>query len=331
MSISRRKNDHIRLTKKSQIDRIQIDNRFTYEPLPGTHPQHQSNNFTFLGRKIGGPLFLSSITGGSSKGKRINRNIGYAARELNLPMGLGSIRAYLENPNDESFNIRPITGEHTPLFGNIGIGQVTELFKSNKVERLDNAVTDLDLDGLIIHINPLQEWLQPEGDNLIVPPIQVLEAVLPELKCKTIVKEVGCGFGPRSLKELMKLPIDVIDFAAFGGTNFSKMEVLRSHRKDRDLKNPFIYIGNTPDDMITNINSLLSMNIGNNKEFIISGGIKNFLDGYYYNSILNAPSIYAYAANILKYAQKSADSLISFLSSEIKSFMFAQNYLDIKK
>lgn len=331
MSISRRKNDHIRLTRKSQTGREQVDSRFTYEPLLGTHPEELSGKFTFLGKEIGGPLFLSSITGGSAKGYKINKNIAYAAKELNLPMGLGSIRAYLNNPDDKSFNMRKLIGDTTPLFGNIGITQTFELMNINMINKLQGAVTDLDLDGLIIHVNPLQEWLQPEGDNLTVPPLQVLQEVLPKLECKIIIKEVGCGFGPKSLIELMNLPIDVIDFAAFGGTNFSKMELLRSTKATRDLMSPFINIGNTPDDMISNINNLLNMNIGSNKEFIISGGIKNFLDGYYYNSILNAPSIYAYAANILKFAHKSADSLISFLTSEIKSYMFAQNYLDIKK
>lgn len=331
MSIGRRKNDHLRLTKYSQIDRKTIDDRFVYEPVTGVHPDYIDDAYSFLGKKIGGPLFISSITGGSHKGNKINRILAAASKELNLPMGLGSIRPYLENINHSSFNIRSIAGSNTLIYGNIGITQCMQLLQTDSVINLENALETLELDGLIIHINPLQEWIQPEGDYLIKPPLTILKNILPQLKCKIIIKEVGCGFGPKSLKELMGLPIDAIDLAGFGGTNFTKMELFRSPKSSRENLTPFTYIGNTPDDMISNINNLLSESSGTNKEFIISGGIKNFLDGYYYNSILNAPSIYGYAAKILKYAVQSETKLIKFLQDEIKSYSFAKNFLDIKR
>ncbi len=329
MSISRRKNQHIKLVEKSQTQREFVDSRFNYEPLLNSHTDN-NETFRFLGNKIGAPIFISSMTGGSKKSEKINRIIAGAAKNFKLPMGLGSLRPYIENRHVQSFNIRRYIGDEVLLFGNLGITQVEQLLARKEIFKIDKAIEELELDGIIIHINPLQEWVQPEGDRLINPPIITLEKVLPQLKTKIIIKEVGAGFGKESLKSLLQLPIDVIDLSSFGGTNFTKLELLRNKKSIYNLQSPLINIGETPDQMIQNLNSFFKKGIGLEKEFIISGGIKNFLDGYYYNTILNSKSIYGYANNILKHAKKSEKSLHEFLEYEIRNYGFAQNFLQIK-
>ncbi|QEN05869.1 type 2 isopentenyl-diphosphate Delta-isomerase [Thiospirochaeta perfilievii] len=327
MSISLRKNQHIKLSKKSQVAENLLDVRFNYEPLISNH-QTQHYSYRFLGQNIGAPIFLSSMTGGSRKSLKINKRIATAAKIFNLPMGVGSLRPYLENKNPKSFVLREFTGDKVLLFGNLGISQIEQLVNRDELFKIEKVIRNLDLDGLIIHINPLQEWVQKGGDLLKESPLITLEKTLPQFKTKIIVKEVGAGFGPSSLKELLKLPIDVIDLASFGGTNFTKLELLRDKNSCKAINSqPLINIGNSKFDMIKNVNTLLSLGLGKEKEFIVSGGVRDFLDGYYYTKLLNAPSLYGYAYKVLENAIRSQNHLNSFFTSEIDNFNFSQNFL----
>lgn len=314
MNRKKRKKDHIKLSGRSQVIPSKRDNRFNYEPLFANPVEPK---YTFLGEEIGGPIFLSSITGGVKSSKNINRSIYSASTNLNLPMGLGSIRPLLDNPNDNTFidNSR-----NSLIYGNIGIAQL------NRWDEINRVIDKFNLKGLIIHINPLQEWCQPEGDRFLTPPIDILSDYLPKLETKIIVKEVGQGFGPRSLEALTKLPIDAIDFAAFGGTNFTKLELLRAPREVRESYMSLSNIGHTNWEMIEVINSLQDKNL----DYIVSGGIRDFLDGYYYINKLNRNAIYGYAYKVLKHALKGEKSLINFLEREIEGVNFASSILTIK-
>lgn len=316
MSINNRKSAHIKLVKKGQVNIDELDNRFNYEPLLSSY--RSDYKYNFLDKEIGGPIFLSSITGGTKKSKIINKNISEASKELKLPMGLGSIRPLLDNPGDDSY----FTGYMT--FGNIGIAQL------NRVKEINRVIETLSLEGLIIHINPLQEWCQPGGDLYKEAPIETLKKYISEISGKVIIKEVGCGFGPKSLKELLKLPIDVIDLSGFGGTSFTKIELLRSQKKFREFYNPLIGLGESNEDMIENLNKLSEQGLGRDKTIIVSGGINNFLDGYYYLSKLRFNAIYAYAGNILKHAKISSSNLIDFLNMDIEGYNLSRSYLTIR-
>lgn len=316
ISIRKRKTAHIKLVNKGQVDINQLDTRFHYEPLLSSHKRNYSH--TFLNREIGAPIFLSSITGGTKKSRKININISMASKELKLPMGLGSIRPLLDNPNDESYATGYIT------YGNIGIAQL------HRVDDINRVIEKMSLDGLIIHINPLQEWCQPNGDIYLEKPIDTLNKYIPKIDGKIIIKEVGCGFGPQSLEELIKLPIDAIDLSGFGGTSFTKIELLRSKKMFMDFYRPLIGLGESNEDMIVYLNRLFDKGLGMDKEYIISGGIRNFLDGYYYTSKLNAHSIYAYAGNILKYAKRSSNALIDYLKKDVEGYNLSKSYLTIR-
>lgn len=316
MNIKKRKTAHIKLVRRGQVDIKQLDSRFHYEPLLAPH--NNSFNHTFLNKVIGAPIFLSSITGGTKKSKKINNNISITSKELKLPMGLGSIRPLLDDPNDESYSTGYIT------YGNIGIAQL------NRVDDINRVIEKMSLDGLIIHINPLQEWCQPDGDIYLEKPIDTLYKYLSNIEGKIIIKEVGCGFGPQSLEELLKMQIDVIDLSGFGGTSFTKIELLRSKKIFKDFYRPLIGLGESNEDMIDYLNKHLEKGLGMNKEYIVSGGIRNFLDGYYYTSKLNANSIYGYAGNILKYANKSSTALIDYLKKDIEGYNLSRSYLTIR-
>ena len=188
----------------------------------------------------------------------------------------------------------------------------------------------LQADGLIIHINPLQEWIQPEGDKYYIPPIDAIEAVLSQLNIRIIVKEVGQGMGFESLKRLLNLPLDAIELAGFGGTNFSLLEIFRNHPNQQDTYMPFALVGHDLEQMIEFTNLLANENNRKCHQLIISGGIKNYLDGYYFIQKSKIPAIYAQASGILKYAKESYDDLRDYIQSQIDGYRLASNLLKIR-
>ena len=313
-----------------------LDQRFYYEPLLAAHPKQGSwPPFSFLGKKMLSPIWVSSMTGGTEKAKKINHNLARVCKEFGFGMGLGSCRPLLEsNDRFADFDIRDTIGEDQLLFANVGIAQLEELLAQNALDRLTQMIDQLRADGLIIHVNPLQEWLQPEGDRFQQVPIVTIKRIitaLPELSI--IVKEVGQGMGRESLKALLQLPIAAIDFAAYGGTNFAKLELLRSTQQQQEAYTLLANIGHTADDM-TKMTKQLIEALGDKvrcKQFIISGGIQNFLDGYYLTQRLGHTSIYGQASAFLRYAQGEYEDLHAFAAAQVRGLELARAYLSIRE
>lgn len=328
-----RKKEHIELTQEAQIKTALLDNRFYYEPMLSAHPNRESKEFDFLGKKLKTPIWVSSMTGGTELAAKINRNLAKACAEFGMGIGLGSCRSLLHSKqNFEDFNVRPIIGPDLPLYANLGICQIEELIQQKALDKIEQLVTHLDADGLIVHINPMQELLQPEGDHLVISPLETLTDLLQEVNFPIIVKEVGQGFGPNSLFELLKLPIQAIELAAFGGTNFAKMELLRNKNQDIDLLEPLAKIGHSTEQMIEWINHYQEKHSNQIqcKEIIISGGIQNFMDGYFSMQKCKMPSIYGQASALLNHAKNSYEELKNYLMLQKKGLAIASSYLQVK-
>lgn len=328
-----RKRDHIELAFRSQV--ANVDSRFYYEPLFSAHPERGSlPSFEFLAKTFRVPLWVSSMTGGTQKARIINQNLARACRDFGFGMGLGSCRQLLYS--DEyltDFAIRPILGDAVPLFANLGIAQLEHLIAQNELFLISKLVEKLKADGLIIHVNPLQEWLQPEGDRFQKPPIETIETVLAYADFPIIVKEVGQGFGYQSLTHLFQLPLAAIDFAAAGGTNFAKLELLRGDKLAAETFETITQIGHQANDMVEMTNVIITK-LGDKmrcKQVIISGGIKNFLDGFYLRKKLNLPSIYGQASSFLKYAQEDYKTLFEYVDAQVRGLELAEAYLVIRK
>ncbi len=329
-----RKQDHIQLAFQSQVTQNEIDKRFTYEPLLSAFPPNELAAFPFLGKQIQTPIWVSSMTGGTEKAFHINNNLAKVCAHFKMGMGLGSCRSLLEsNDRFHDFDFRNIIGDDLPFYANIGIAQLQILIQQNKLFLIDNLVDKLNADGIIIHINPLQEWLQPEGDTINEMPILSIKKFLDKTKQKIIVKEVGQGIGKESLRELVQLPIQAIEFAAHGGTNFSKLELLRTSEANQQLFNVISQIGHSAEEMVSFINELI-IELGDKfvvQQFIASGGIKDFLDGYYVTQKLNAyTTIYGQASTLLKYAEQGYDELHQYIESQIKGWQIAKAYFRVK-
>lgn len=329
-----RKRDHIGLAFRSQIELGELDTRFYYEPLLAAHPAAGSwPAFTFLDKKFRAPLWVSSMTGGTALAHTINHNLARACGEFGLGMGLGSCRPLLySDDNLADFAVRRLMGDEQPLFANLGIAQLEQLIEQNELYRIKNLLDKLEADGLIIHVNPLQEWLQPEGDRFQHPPLDTIKKIIDYLEAPIIVKEVGQGMGKASLGELLLLPLAAIDFAAAGGTNFAKLELLRSDAVQQDLFTQLAHVGHSAEEMVDMVNELQE-ELGNRiqcHQIIISGGIKNFLDGYFLMKKLNLPSIYGQASGFLKHAQADYETCRAYVATQIEGLELASAYLKVR-
>ena len=325
-----RKKDHIDMSFESVPDHQISMQHMYYEPLLNPHPtDSDQTKKTFLGYEFGMPLWISSMTGGTEKAFKINQNLARACAEFNLGMGLGSCRPLLESDERiKDFDVKHIMGS-SPLFANFGIAQLEELIAENKLDKITKVIQTLSTDGLIIHVNPLQEWAQKEGDRYKRPALETIEIICEKISVPIIVKEVGQGMGPRSLKALMNLPIAGIELAGFGGTNFSILERRRQQKDATVLSSPsdaFGYVGHSAEQMIGFLNTLNQAK-KSNIEIIISGGVKDPVTGHILMKNLQMNSVIGMASNVLKYAMEDYDILQNYLSELKECFAMAQSFI----
>lgn len=329
--IASRKDSHLKLAFEAQS--LSNDPRFYYEPFLSAHPQTSETWPVKLGHQTQKfPIWISSMTGGTTNTNEINRRLAHTARKFGLGMGLGSSRIALENPQEaKGFDLRPILGDEVPFYLNFGIAQIEQMLQKGDLYKMVRLKDSLAADGFIIHVNPLQEWLQPEGDRIEHPPLQTIQNFLNEIDTPLIIKEVGQGFGRESMKALLKLPVTAIEFAASGGTNFSKLELLRNESQAALLA-PFVTVGHSAHEMVDFLNDSLT-ELGAKalcKTVIISGGIQNFLDGYYLMSKSKANALYGQASAFLKYALLSQEALDEFTRFQTEGLLMARSFLKIK-
>ena len=328
-----RKKDHIELAFRSQVEKALLDERFYYEPLLSSHPNNEDSTFSFLGKELRTPIWVSSMTGGTQLAGKINRNLARACAEFGMGMGLGSCRSLLASDDHFSdFNVRSIIGDDLPLYANLGICQLEELISNQEVDKITHLIDRLKADGLIIHINPMQEWLQPEGDRIHTSPLESIETFLEMVNFPIIVKEVGQGMGPESLQALLRMPLQAIEFAAFGGTNFAKIEMMRNPDLKVQLFDPLTRIGHSANQMVEWLNEIAERDDQIKcSEIIISGGIQNFLDGYYLMEKCKFKSVYGQASTLLKHAKESYEDLQAYLISQKQGLQISKAYLKLRK
>ncbi len=329
-----RKKDHIELAFQSRVESGELDRRFFYEPMLAAHPAHQSLvPFSFLGKTLRVPIWVSSMTGGTAMAGKINHHLARACAEFGMGMGLGSCRQLLYSDEHlPDFDVRETMGADLPLYANLGVAQIEKLLAQNEVERIHTLLHKLRADGLIVHVNPLQEAMQPEGDIFKRPPVETVQELLQSLDFKVIVKEVGQGFGPESLRALLQMPLAAIEFAAAGGTNFAKLELLRSNADKQSIFEKIAAVGHSAVEMLGWANALHS-ELGEHcrtPNLILSGGVADFLDGYYLTQKSTLPAVYGQASGFLKHAQGDYAELHAFVQSQLRGLELASAFLVVK-
>jgi isopentenyl-diphosphate delta-isomerase len=228
--LEQRKEDHIRINLEEDVgfDRLTTgleQYRFVHQALPELNLADIDLSTSFLGKPLRAPLLISSMTGGTERAQGINRALAAAAQAAGIAMGLGSLRAALEDERQaESFRVRPIAS-NILLLANLGAVQLNYGFTVDDCRR---AVELVGADALILHFNALQEALQPEGETDFAGLLGKVEAVCRQLEVPVVAKEVGWGFSQEAARRLAEAGVAAIDVAGAGGTSWSQVEMYRA-------------------------------------------------------------------------------------------------------
>jgi isopentenyl-diphosphate delta-isomerase len=275
MSIQKRKKEHVDLTAKGDVEYAQQTGfeqfMFKHNALPELDSKSVKLEAEFLGRAFSFPLFISSMTGGYSEAGAVNTIIAEFCERNNLPFGVGSQRAMLEDPNQvESFSVVRKVAPQAFIAANIGGAQLIDGLGDEKIELL---IESIDANAAIIHLNPLQELMQPEGDHDFAGIEEGIKDLISKVDCPVIVKETGAGISCDVARRLLEMGVSVIDVAGAGGTSWSKVENLRE-RTDEPLHQfndwgiPTVYCIRTVNELKKSYDF----------ELIASGGIRSSFD-----------------------------------------------------
>ncbi len=265
-----RKAEHIRLAleERMQLRHCFWDEwRFEHVALPEFDRDAVDTSVTFLGKELRAPLLLSCMTGGTEAADRINQNLAIAAEHCGVAVGVGSQRKALEDPAQAStFQVRDVAPT-AALIGNIGAVQLNYGYG---LEECQACVDMIAADGLALHLNPLQEAIQPEGQCDFSGLTDKIGTVAEGLSVPTIVKEIGCGLSADVGRVLAQRGITCLDTAGLGGTSWARIEAQRAG--EPDLGEVFAEWGVPTPDSIIAVAGIPGVTV------IGSGGIRNGLD-----------------------------------------------------
>jgi isopentenyl-diphosphate delta-isomerase len=319
--ISDRKLEHLLLclhcdveykNKKTGFEDIE----FIHKALPEINKDEIDISTEFFGKKLDAPIIISAITGGHPASLSVNRKLAKATNKLNIGMGVGSQRAAVENP--DLISTYTVVRENAPnafIIGNIGAPQI---------EYAQKAADMIDADALAIHLNPLQESIQPEGDINARGQLESIKKIVDEVEIPIIVKETGAGISREVALTLESLGVDAIDVAGSGGTSWAAVETYRANKK---------YLGNLYRDWgiptaVSTIEVCESVNI----PVISSGGIRSGLDAA--KAIALGADAVGIALPFLKAACKGYKAVIAKLEEfqeALKVAMFLVGASDLKQ
>ena len=279
--------------------------RLTHRALPELALADIDTRCEFLGKTLRLPLLISSMTGGDDPEiRRINHNLAQAAEQSGIALAVGSQRVQFTNPAAEaSFRLREIA-PNTVLLANLGAVQLNYGFG---VEYCRRAVETLAADGFYLHLNPLQEAVQPEGDTNFAGLAAKIAAVARALPVPVLLKEVGSGLSPADIALGKQAGIRHFDLAGRGGTSWSRIE----HHRRRD---PADSLGLMFQDWGPTTADALRINRAAHPDVILiaSGGIRNGIDMA--KAVLLGAELCGIAAPFLAAAQDSAAAVIAAIT-----------------
>ena len=229
--ICRRKTDHVDICSSEDTGQSYVywdDVKLVHNPLPEVDLEEIDTSTTVFGRKLNAPLIISAMTGGYGKAEEINRNLAEVAEQFGIGMGVGSQRAALENP-EVARTYSVIKEFEIPLrIGNLGVPQLIKqgLRGPLGIEEGRAAMEMVDAHMLAVHLNYLQEIVQPEGDTRSKGGLKALEAFASALP--VIAKETGAGIPKETALRLKRAQVKGLDVGGLGGTSFAAVEYYRA-------------------------------------------------------------------------------------------------------
>ncbi|MBT8378848.1 MAG: type 2 isopentenyl-diphosphate Delta-isomerase [Ignavibacteria bacterium] len=279
----------------------------------------------FLKKKIDYPFLISCMTGGTNESEKINTKLAVVAEKLKIPVGVGSQRQALEDNNfEESYKIIRKNAPGVPVLGNIGAAEVVKYKSSQKFQKLVDLI---EADAMVVHVNPLQELIQHEGNPNFRGLLKNISKLVKNLNVPVIIKEVGSGISVRVTKRLLEAGVFGIDVAGAGGTSWAGVELLRN---DVNTENYFWDWGLPTSFCIKEISKLK-----NNYKFTIigSGGINTSIDAA--KAFALGADLVASARTVLKELDKNGvDGVIDLIDNwftDLKKIMYLTGSNSLKQ
>lgn len=328
-SLSKRKKDHLDIVlqdrgrgshEKSAFDSI----IFEHNALPEIDIDDIRLNTEFLGKQISAPFLVSSMTGGPAQAAAINRNLALACQELGLALAVGSQRVAIEGHDKSGLGLElRKEAPDIPLLANFGAAQLNLGFGVAQAQR---AIDMIDADALIIHLNPLQEALQIEGNRNWKGLLGRIEGLARALSTPIVVKEVGCGISGRLARQLIDAGVSIIDVAGSGGTSWAAVEAERAKNTPQEaVARAFVDWGQQTAHTISDVRSSCPKAI-----IVGSGGIKDGLHAA--KAIRVGANIVGQAAGVLTAATQSPQAVIDhfkIMISQLRVACFCTGSLSI--
>lgn len=267
--INKRKSEHVEisLNKETEPNRSPFAKyRLPFRALPEIDLKDVDCSTDLLGYKLQFPFIVSSMTGGPEFGKNININLAKACELAGCGLGLGSMRVMLRDPESlQTFDVKKYC-PNIPLFANFGLVQLNYGYGAKEINKI---IDNIKADAIFLHVNALQEAVQPEGDTNFSDLLNKLAKVLPHIQKPVFIKEVGTGIDFKTAKALTDIGIKWIDVSGLGGTSWSTIEAYRRHD---EMGFPLGELGIYTDDAIQTCANIDGLNI------IAGGGIRNGID-----------------------------------------------------
>jgi len=326
--IEDRKQEHIQINLSKDVQsalRSGFDEiRLVHCALPEMSLEDVDMTCNLFGKQLSAPLLISSMTGGTDAASEINRILAMVAQQFRIAMGVGSQRIMIDQPDKtEDFKVRSFAPDIL-LFANLG---AVQLNYSYTIEHCKAAIDSIEADGLILHLNPLQEALMHNGDTNFRGLIKKIAAVCKQLGVPVIIKEVGWGINATLAKQLFEVGVSAIDVAGAGGTSWSEVEKYRSNLSEAKLiAADFRDWGIPTVQAIKDIKRLCP-----DATIIASGGLKNGIDVI--KSIALGASMGGMAHSFLSAAADSFEKAILFarvVLEQMRIAMFVSGAKDIR-
>jgi isopentenyl-diphosphate delta-isomerase len=324
-----RKSDHIRINLeedvKSGLSTGLEKYRFVHEALPEVDLEQVDLRACLFGKNLRAPILISSMTGGTDRAGAINLALAEAAQSCGVAMGVGSQRAALENPElVSSFQVRR-SAPDILLLANLGAVQLNYGYSAEDCKR---AVEMIEADALILHLNSMQEAIQPEGDTRFSGLAGRIAEVCRAVAVPVVAKEVGWGISERSARLLAEAGVAAIDVAGAGGTSWTQVEMYRlKNQTRRRMAAAFRDWGIPTSDSIQMVRRAVP-----GMPILASGGLRDGVD--IAKCIALGAVLGGMAGPFLKAADQSVDEVIRSIheiSEEIRICMFGVGVSNISE
>jgi isopentenyl-diphosphate delta-isomerase len=322
-----RKVDHIRINLEEDVAGKGITTgleryRFEHQALPELDLDDVDTGTRFLGHTLRLPLLISSMTGGVPEGGRINRNLARAAQARGVAMGLGSGRIALEDAAARAhFQVRRYAPDAL-LFANLG---AVQLLYGYDARRCRDLVRALEADALILHLNPLQEAVQPEGDTRFAGLLERIGAVCAGLDVPVVVKEVGWGISGDTVRRLGEVGVAAVDVAGAGGTSWSEVERRRGDGRQAAIAAAFAGWGIPTADAL-----VAARHAAPDLPIVASGGVRDGVEAAMCLAL--GADLVGLASPLLKAAARGPDEALEaldILGAQLRIAMFGIGARDI--